>query len=326
MGLNSSACRRWLLPVGLSLLINSILLIGATKLLSTTQSHADYEIEVQLEHPIPIEAPRTAEQSAVKPVASNMLPQKFGSEFERAKAPDVKKPKAAITRKPLHIPITPSTVPQRPSIARQESNSKQNLQSKVGRSTHPGGGGGGGGTTATGPGTYTEFGYGGGVGSGGIGGGHGTGVGTGTGAGMGSGTGSGIGSGSGSGIGSGSGSGGAVAEHPIKPVTPPPPPPPVQKEEPKPKGETRPPKITKQIRPIYPSDAKDDGVEGTVVMLITVSPNGKISHVKIVEGSGDRRLDRAAEQTVKMWEYEPALRDGIPAEATIRVRVQFRIE
>jgi protein TonB len=115
----------------------------------------------------------------------------------------------------------------------------------------------------------------------------------------------------------------------VQPPAPPPqptPPPPPLKEDPKPKGETRGPQITRQSKPAYPPDAKDDGVEGTVVLLLTIDRSGDVSRVKMENGSGDKRLDKAAEQTVRQWAYSPSLRDGEPVEATIRVRVQFRIE
>ncbi len=95
---------------------------------------------------------------------------------------------------------------------------------------------------------------------------------------------------------------------------------------PAPKGETRGAQATKQPRPPYPRDARDDGVEGTVVILATVSADGRVTETRIEKGSGDRRLDKAADRGVRQWVYRPALRNGVPVKATIRVHVEFRLE
>lgn len=104
----------------------------------------------------------------------------------------------------------------------------------------------------------------------------------------------------------------------------PPPPKPVAPHAPK--GETRDVKAAKQPRPAYPGDARDEGVEGTVTLIAVVGPDGKVGEVRVEKGSGDRRLDRAAENGVKQWTYSPALKDGVPVKATVRVRVEFRLQ
>lgn len=342
--MNSSSFKKnkCLTAFGLSVLINSLLFASALKLFTVQQSQFNYTIAVELENDNkPVKA--AANQQPVKkptalpkPVIEKAKPQKF---IPVPVKNIVRKPipKAAISKSaPAH-----KQIPTKPAAAYKPGG--MNTSSPAAALSRPhipvrrhgqsSGGGGGGGTTATGPGSYVGFGYGGGVGSGGgTGGGIGTGAGTGVGPGSGSGSGSGTGSGTGLSpkAGSSSGNTGTSAAAPPKAAPAPPPPapvtPPPPKEEPKPKGETKGPRMIRQTKPAYPSDAKDDGVEGTVVMLITVGKNGKISQAKVVDSAGDRRLDRAAEQTVKKWEYEPALRDGVPVESTIRVRVQFNIE
>lgn len=95
---------------------------------------------------------------------------------------------------------------------------------------------------------------------------------------------------------------------------------------PAPKGETRKAQAVSQPRPEYPRDAKDDGVEGVVTMIAEVGTDGRISATRIEKGSGDKRLDRAAENTVRRWTYKPALKDGSPAKSSVRVHVEFRLE
>ena len=95
---------------------------------------------------------------------------------------------------------------------------------------------------------------------------------------------------------------------------------------PAPKGESRGPLALNQPRPSYPPDARDEGVEGTVTLLVRIDARGGVSGVRIERGSGDRRLDRAAEQAVRRWKYSPGLRDGVPVGSAVRVHVHFRLE
>lgn len=93
-----------------------------------------------------------------------------------------------------------------------------------------------------------------------------------------------------------------------------------------PKGESRAPSVAKQTKPVYPPDAREDGVEGVTVVLALIDPEGKVAEVKLEKGSGDRRLDRAALDAVRQWTYDPCLRDGVPVKSSVRVRVEFRLE
>lgn len=97
-------------------------------------------------------------------------------------------------------------------------------------------------------------------------------------------------------------------------------------EPPKPKGESRPPSVAKHAKPVYPPDARDDGVEGTSVVLARIGTDGKVMDTRLEKSSGDRRLDRAALDAVNKWTYNPALRDGVAVKSSVRVRVQFRLE
>ena len=143
-----------------------------------------------------------------------------------------------------------------------------------------------------------------------------------------------VGEGSGGGI-TGSGEGRTVAppdptpntQHP----TPAPPPTtynpqPTTPDPPKPKGESRAPSVAKQMKPIYPQDARDDGIEGTAVVLALIDPEGKVTDTRLEKSSGDRRLDRAAVDAVRKWTYNPCLKDGAPVKSSVRIRVEFRLE
>jgi len=63
-----------------------------------------------------------------------------------------------------------------------------------------------------------------------------------------------------------------------------------------------------QPRPAYPSEAKSDGVEGTVRVQFLVKVDGTIGDVRVT--NGDSRLARAVVEAVKRWRYQPATFEG----------------
>ncbi len=60
----------------------------------------------------------------------------------------------------------------------------------------------------------------------------------------------------------------------------------------------------------YPPLSRRFGEEGTVVLRILVTPEGKADTVEIRNSSGFQRLDDAAVQAVKSWRFNPYTYDG----------------
>jgi len=146
------------------------------------------------------------------------------------------------------------------------------------------------------------------------------------GAGVGSGTGSGSGSGSGSGHGSGSGEG--VSHHSAPPPPPPPPlPPPPDPPRPAPTrlADRATPEVTSKVQPQYPQECQDEGVEGTVSLLVEVLDSGSVGKVKVARSSGDSRLDAAAVSAVRRWRYQPAVQGGIARTVTTHASITFAL-
>lgn len=79
--------------------------------------------------------------------------------------------------------------------------------------------------------------------------------------------------------------------------------------------------------PPYPRSELQRGVEGTVVLRIEVDGEGRVMQVEIQHSSGNRRLDRAAQQQVaRHWRFKPALRDGRPVAGWVRVPIEFSLQ
>lgn len=148
----------------------------------------------------------------------------------------------------------------------------------------------------------------------GSGGGQGSGRGTGQGSGRGTGAGSGIGSGSGSGLGSGNGdgtgSGGAGS--------PPPPPPP------RPVGVTQNLRIISKPRPGYTDAARQNNIQGTVVLRVTFLASGAIGDISPVKGLPNGLTEQAI-AAARRISFEPQKVDGVGKSITRQIEYTFSI-
>jgi TonB family protein len=63
--------------------------------------------------------------------------------------------------------------------------------------------------------------------------------------------------------------------------------------------------IKKAVYPKYPLWAQKNGVEGTIVLKLTVFPNGSVKSIQIIQTSGYTKLDQLAYQALLQWEFDP---------------------
>jgi TonB family protein len=92
-----------------------------------------------------------------------------------------------------------------------------------------------------------------------------------------------------------------------------------------PSGEkVKPPKLVKQVDPVYPEAARKAGVEGLVILEATTDTYGRMADVKVLQGI--EGLNQAAIDAVKQWVYEPMVIDGKPRPVVFTVTVRFRLD
>lgn len=77
--------------------------------------------------------------------------------------------------------------------------------------------------------------------------------------------------------------------------------------------------------PPYPPSARRRGIEGTVVLRVEVSAEGRPLSVEIARSSGSDTLDAAARDTIARWRFRPATRGGEAITATASVPVRFSL-
>jgi TonB family protein len=97
-------------------------------------------------------------------------------------------------------------------------------------------------------------------------------------------------------------------------------------ESPKPESATAktPAKLISGNDPEYTDSARDQHVEGTIILAVTVNEKGKVTAVKIVNPL-EKSLDRRAMNAVKHWKFAPATLEGKPVASEFNVSVDFRL-
>jgi TonB family protein len=81
--------------------------------------------------------------------------------------------------------------------------------------------------------------------------------------------------------------------------------------------------LVTKVRPEYPPDAKDQRIQGTVVMRVKIDKAGDVSSIQLI--SGHPLLAPAAIDAVKQWKYRPYLLNGSPVEIDTQVTVNFTL-
>lgn len=75
----------------------------------------------------------------------------------------------------------------------------------------------------------------------------------------------------------------------------------------------------------FPLRAQVRGQAGTVFMDVTVDSDGRPADVRIVDSSGYRLLDRAAEQSVReQWQFDVSACERKDLPITHRIAVEYR--
>ncbi len=79
--------------------------------------------------------------------------------------------------------------------------------------------------------------------------------------------------------------------------------------------------------PPYPAMDVRLGNEGTVLLRLTIGPDGRVVDARVVRTSGFESLDRAAQAwVVSHWRYQPAVRGGGAAASAVDVAVKFSLK
>jgi TonB family protein len=82
--------------------------------------------------------------------------------------------------------------------------------------------------------------------------------------------------------------------------------------------------LLKKVQPAYPVVARQNGVEGSVVLRVTIDTAGIVENVAVV--SGDPLLAPSAIAAVKQWKYKPYVLNDKPVKVETQVTVIFALQ
>lgn len=85
----------------------------------------------------------------------------------------------------------------------------------------------------------------------------------------------------------------------------------------------KPPRVLQRPEPEYTAEARRQGVQGTLLLELTVDERGRPVNVKVISPIGFG-LDERAVETVAKWRFSPASKDGKPVAITANVEMTFR--
>jgi protein TonB len=88
-------------------------------------------------------------------------------------------------------------------------------------------------------------------------------------------------------------------------------------------GAIKEPKKIKDVKPAYPEDAKNAGIQGIIILESVIGTDGSVQEAKVLRSVP--QLDKAALDAVMQWRYTPTLLNGEPVELIMTVTVTFTL-
>ena len=82
--------------------------------------------------------------------------------------------------------------------------------------------------------------------------------------------------------------------------------------------------IIEKLRPAYTAAAREQKIEGEVVLEVLFQASGTIRVLRVVEGLG-YGLDARAVEAARQIRFKPAEREGKPIDSRARVRIRFQL-
>jgi TonB family protein len=84
------------------------------------------------------------------------------------------------------------------------------------------------------------------------------------------------------------------------------------------------PTLIYKVEPEYTEQARAAKFQGTVLLYVQVSPEGKAINVKVLHSLG-LGLDEKAMECVAKWRFRPGMKDGQPVTVEAQIEVNFRL-
>jgi protein TonB len=94
-----------------------------------------------------------------------------------------------------------------------------------------------------------------------------------------------------------------------------------------PRDNATPPRVTKEVKPEYTAEAKQAGIQGSVVVEAVVQTDGKVGDVTVTRSlDTEHGLDQQAVKAVKQWEFEPGKKNGKAVSVAVQIELTFTLK
>ena len=85
------------------------------------------------------------------------------------------------------------------------------------------------------------------------------------------------------------------------------------------------PRVLRRVEPIYPLEARNRGLEGTVVLHVNLDARGHIQRAWVARASAAETLIRAAMDAIYQFEFEPGRQKDVPVPCTVAIPFEFHL-
>lgn len=82
-------------------------------------------------------------------------------------------------------------------------------------------------------------------------------------------------------------------------------------------------RLVKRVEPEYPEQARQQKIQGSVVLDVRIAADGTVQDVQVVSGAAP--LAQASTDAVKQWRFKPQVVNGRAVEMETRVTLNFRL-
>lgn len=89
-------------------------------------------------------------------------------------------------------------------------------------------------------------------------------------------------------------------------------------------GDVKPPAKVRDVKPVFPPEARTAGIQGVVIIEAIVADDGSIADARVVRSVAG--LDEAALGAVRQWRFAPTLMNGMPTAVLMTVTVNFTLQ
>ena len=80
-----------------------------------------------------------------------------------------------------------------------------------------------------------------------------------------------------------------------------------------------------RINPQWPREALVEGIEGYVIVEVTLAADGSVRGVVVMESVPRRLFDRNVIRAVLKWKFKPRIVNGVPVERKAIQRLDFNL-